>query len=373
VRPATDTAQLNTLLPADARAFAMPVHRPFRVRVCRRRETSGLVVFRAVPAGASRASSQLAFLAAVREASQLAALRRDGLATVLEVAKHLAWCASWDTMTSRPTWGVLCERTGRSRASVGRALLRLRRAGLVGVVATGRSGMHSPAAIDKGAAEAAVYVLCVPSPLAAVDKPVDESETPTVFRPGSETHPPHARVSEGPAEPLRGASLAVAALPGAPVEPDELESRPADDRWQQRQDDRLAPARALRSGLPVLRRITDRHVASVIREFVLAGWTTSELVAAIDRRPDQSPWEHDGAAGVDNVGAWLAHRLGAWRDGAGTVRSGPSRLAAAEAHERAARRRAAIERNAAGPAGPESPGLATIRAILSARHPRRIQ
>ena len=383
MRPATDAAQLNTLLPADARAFAMPGRSRYRVRISRRREGTAYVVARAVPAGSSRAPSQLAFLRAVAEHPDLDRLRVDGRATVLEVAKHLAWTASWDAMTTRPTWAALGERTGRSRATIARAIGQLRAAGLVGVVATGRSGQYAPAAIDKGAAEAAVYVLCVPSPLA----PVDEVETPTGASPVSETHPPHARASESPAEPLRGTLVAAAARPGAPVglqAVGERPSRPADGPDSPREPSRpadepdspndakdgrrLEVARALQERLPVLRRISDRHVASLVREFVLAGWTTSELVVAVDRRPDGTTWPHDGAAGVGNVGAWLRFRLAAWRDDAGTVQMSPGRRAEAERIERRARQRADAERQALTvPAGPDSAGLAAVRAILSAR------
>jgi hypothetical protein len=380
VTPARLASEPQTLLPADARAFAMPGRGTYRVRVSRRREGAAYVVARAVPAGSSRAASQVAFLAAVAAHPDLDRLRVDGRATVLEVAKHLAWTASWDTLTTRPTWEALCERTGRSRATIARALGRLRAAGLVGVVATGRSGAYSRAKVDAGTAEAAVYVLCVPSPLS----PVDEVETPTDASPVSETHPPHARASESSAAPLRGRLLAAARLsapvghdlvPEWPLRPAEgLESglepsRPADGRDlpnDAKDGRRLGPARALQGRLPVLRRISDRHVASVVREFVLAGWTTSELVAALDRRPDGTAWPHDGAAGVDNVGAWLGYRLGAWRDEAGTVRTSPGRAAQAERVERIARQRAERDRAAAVvPAGPDSPGLASIRATLA--------
>lgn len=376
--PATLAAELHTLLPADARAFVVP--KPFRVRVARSRESRRGVVMRALPHGTQRAASQGEWLREVRQAPALAHLRVDSRATVLEVAKLLAWTASWATMTTRPTWGVLVERSGRSRATIARVLGRLQAAGLLGVVATGRSAQYATRKGEAGA-EAAVYVLAVPAAIAAVD----EHETPTVPRPPGGTHPPHARDREGSSVPLRGAS---GASPTAPSGPSRASSgslpRPADaastrstsetrlterSAAELRLDERLAPARALQSRLPVLRRISDRHVAAIIREFVLAGWTTSELVAAIDRRPDDSPWHHDGATGVGNVGAWLTFRLDAWRVG-GTVRKSPSQLAAAARHLAAAERRARAEQ--APPIPPAaSPSLAAIRAHLAHRPTRR--
>jgi hypothetical protein len=320
----------------------------FRVRVSRRRETRAPVVVRAIPEGASRAPSQVAFLDAVRACPALDRLRGDGRTTVLEVARHLALWAEWDSITSRPTWAVLVERTGRSRATVARALAVLRRTGLVGVVATGRSAGFQTAARDSGAAEAAVYVLCVPSPLV----PVDEDETPTDSSVVSGTHPPHARGEQPPAEPLRG-RLSAPTAPGAPSQAgEEGRWRPADQlgAGSRRRDDRMAPAlgvsRALRDRAPALRGISERHVAWVVRDFVEAGWSAGELLTAIDRRPDGRAWPHDGATGIDphNLGAWLGWRLSAWRDGSGAVAPSPGQVSAAAARQRFAEQLAARAR-----------------------------
>lgn len=382
MRPAADAAQLNTLLPADARAFAMP-GRWRRSQPSRRTATRRSVYMRKVPAGMMRAPDQQAWLDAVRASEAFSSLRADTAASLWAVAQQLAWRASYESMTTRPTWAVVIRETGRSWSTVGRAIRRLRAAGLIGVVKTGRDGAHQPAKCDKGQADAAVYVLCVPSTV----HPVDEHDTLTDLKSGEESHPPHARASEGPAEPLRGTLVAAAARPGAPVglqlvpqepsrPPDEPESplepsRPPDGRDlanDAKDGRRLDVARALQERLPVLRRISDRHVASLVREFVLAGWTTSELAVAVDRRPDGTAWPHSGEKGVGNVGAWLRFRLAAWRDDAGTVQMSPGRRAEAERIERRARQRADAERQALTvPAGPDSPGLAAVRAILSAR------
>jgi hypothetical protein len=338
----------------------------YRVRVCRRRETSALAVVRALPAGASRASSQAAFLAAVAESPALGSLRADGLASVLEVARHLAWTASWDTMTTRPTWDYLIERTGRSRATVHRALVRLRAAGLLGVVATGRSARYQPAKRDAGVAEAAVYVLCVPSPLELLaGGAVDESETPTGSPVASGTRPPHARVSDGSTEPLRGRSWA-AARPSAPrSKPEDAAPRPADPAGSGRcgPDGRRLAAGELRGRLAVLRRISTAHVAWAVGDFVTAGWSAYELGRAIDTRPDGTRWPHDGATGVDNVGAWLVHRLGAWRGPDGAPLPSPGRVSLELARQRAAARRAEREQAAAAPAVDLGEALAAVHAI----------
>lgn len=97
----------------------------------------------------------------------------------------------------------------------------------------------------------------------------------------------------------------------------------------------LLAAREVQRRSFTLRRITDRHVRSLLREFFLAGWTVADVLLALDRKP-AGRWRHDGAAAVDNVGAWVAYRLRAWRTTEGTVRRSPStRAAAAHAENRA--------------------------------------
>jgi DNA-binding IscR family transcriptional regulator len=199
VRPARHTSELQTVAPALGRVVGAPARRNgdpelvgallagldvrdlidavardapergddgvgagWRVRVSRRSETSPMVVARAVPPGSVKSPGQLAFLRAVREHPDLAGARADARLNVWRVARVLAWGANWRTMTTRPTWADLMDRAGVSRATLARVLARLRAAGLLGVVATGRSAGYQTADRDAGIAEAAVYVLAVP-------------------------------------------------------------------------------------------------------------------------------------------------------------------------------------------------------------------
>ncbi len=143
-----------------------------------------------VPAGAAAAGSQGAFLRAVDEHPDVALLRVDALEHVRAVAWVLASTASWSTLTTRPTWPVLIERTGLSRASVARWLRWLRQRELLAIVESGTTPRFAPMALAADAANrAALYVLCVPAAgdvdemkAAAVPEsmvPVEESETPT--------------------------------------------------------------------------------------------------------------------------------------------------------------------------------------------------
>ncbi len=332
----------------------------WRVRPSRRRERHPVAVTRALPHGSSRAPSQVAFLRAVEAAPGLAHLRADSRATVLEVARQMAWCASWETMTTRPTWERLCERTGRSRATIARALVRLREAGLVGVVATGRSATYQTSGRAAGEAEAAVYVLCVPAQLYSVD----ELETPTPE--GLPVGIPCARESRAtaPSGPLRGAPLAAAgaaepARAGLAV----ISDRPAEAMTRRlRLERRRAQARALQVRFPVLRRASDAAVAAVLRDFQLEGWSTGDLGRAIDQRPDGSLWPHDGATGVAQPAKWLAYRLAAWRGEDGAVRPAPSSVSLAAARSRAAAQRAERAAELELREAPRGEGFAAFRA-----------
>ena len=276
--------------------------------------------------------------------------------------------------TTMPTWAFLQSRLGCSRATVARLLSLLRTWGLLGIVVTGRSGAcapggalartkvhhsHVPAHNGTGPInEAAIYVLCQVRHLASVGQ--EQALEPTGIRPvdTNETPPPEGAkcIPRTPArgdfapqpEPLRGQSHSGAAQ--ARPEPHPSDYRPG--RWYSPtattsgKDAAIAACRELQARLPVLRRISDRHVRSVLREFFLAGWTVADVILAIDRRPEGHTWAHDGAHGVANVGAWLKHRLTPWRTSTGTVRRSPSQRAAATHVETQARARARREADA---------------------------
>ena len=388
--PAPFAAQLEDLAAALGRPFDVPEsarYKPeeeprkvWRVRVARSGERKRSAVMRGVPDGSRRAESQGSWLRTVQDCPDLGGLRADTWASTWAVAQLLAWTADWASLTTRPTLDVLVERSGRSRATVGRALRRLRAAGLLGIVAKGRSAEYSTT--KGGGAEAAVYVLAEPMPL----PPVDEHEHPTPS--GDAGNPSHACAREA-----NDSSAALRARPSAPAarcapvgrpgedsgDPpadraasDELDERPTDrGTWVPlRPDERRRTADELQARLPVLRRISARHVAWIVRPWAEAGWSSADLAEAIDRRPDGTRWPHDGADGVGNVGAWLAYRLTPWRTPDGAVRPSPAQREAAAARERIARQVA--ERAAAPPpASSTSPALAAIRTHLATRRGSR--
>lgn len=322
---------------------------------------------RALPEGASRASSQSTWREAVRHSPALDLLREDRRATTLAVADVLAFTADWTTLTTRPTWALLGARTGRSRATVARALALLRSSGLLGIVATGRSAGYAPMALD-GRAEAAVYVLAVPATLHLVADAGDEVETPTrvagVFIPPRET----IFGQKTSAEPLRGTPLEAAARPSVLAPHRNVPLWPSSEPAR-RKDDRLRAASELQRLSFPLRRTSTAWIAASTKAFMLAGWTITDILYAVDHLPNGNLWHHDGATGVKQLGRWLEYRLSPWRDEHGTVRLSPrqrSAAAATEARARALARAKAHEEFMADRAPSGSPAAIAARARIRA-------
>ncbi len=382
--PAPLTAHELSAVVGTGTGAAAPV---VRARPSRAQETSRRHVASAIPAGSLRSPDQRRFLEAVRAHPGLAMLRSDAYRNVLAVAEHLALWADWRTCTSRPTWDVLRERAGVSRRTVARCLVRLREAGLLGVVATGQAAHTTTTKADQGINLAAVYVLCAPADL----RVVDESGTPPTEGSVSETHPTHTRAREknNPPAPLRGQpDPAAPSGPSRPTVPD-TDSRPtdpgrsptssqdqaerpalgvkrqlrvvethdagADDHdsagggavtRRQRRAARLEIADQLRVRVWPLRPLSPAALAHVIADFVAAGWSAADLHRSLDYRPDGAPHPHDGSPSSEphRLRGWLTWRLSSWRDDAGHPRLSPSQQIAAERRRQAALARARRER-----------------------------
>jgi DNA-binding transcriptional ArsR family regulator len=225
---------------------------------------------------------------------------------------------------------------------------------------------------------------------ALVSFPVDTNVRPSLSSVGGQVTPTRTRESD-PQEPLRG-TLFSGAVPrrggrhwdrtsdlaqgGAARRGLTSSEDRSGDRWPAhatpaRRSEVLAAADELRTRVLALRVMSPAYVRHITREFFLAGWNVLDLQHAVDWRPDGAAWTQDSLPwSVDPAGrttpqeflarraaAWLAHRLAAWRDDAGTVRRSRHQQLAADQAEAAARRRAAAEHRAA-----EEARLAQIRA-----------
>ena len=364
-----------------------PVCRPRRVQRRRRRD-GPLQVARAIPPGHTRARSQQGWLADVQEHPRLQLRRADAQAHILAVATVLAAHASWETYLTRPTWAVLQARTGLSRRAVARHLAWLRQAGLLAIVAGGTTPELSPGilrpvrgtpAADQETNEASVYVLMVPhglrlvavthpddhgyeylddssdhdqtdpGPAAEGDitppqprTPVDTNGTLTLSGFGSS---PRTRTKISPS----GASLRSALNTPVPMRPANQATAADPPSWPAgstpaTKKERLAAASAAQRQLWVLRAISTAHVASLLAEWWLAGWTLTDVLHALTTRPDGTSWQH--AHAVRHIPGWTRHRLAAWRTDPTDPTSPPGRSPAARAEARAAHARAAARARA---------------------------
>ncbi|MDQ4504409.1 hypothetical protein [Sinomonas sp. ASV322] len=117
-----------------------------------------------------------------------------------------------------------------------------------------------------------------------------------------------------------------------------------------------------------------RDVAAVLRPFFIAGWCASDVLHALDWRPDGTRWPHDGAptwADTSRVRGWLRYRLAGWTRDGEPVRSPEQRRQAARTAQAIERRRV-LEKQAEHAArldqgdSPEKVrALATIRAMFA--------
>jgi hypothetical protein len=296
-------------------------------------------VLAALPAGSAPARSQAAFLRAVEEHPDTAALRVDGREHLAAVAWVLASTASWTQLTARPTWAILQARTGLSRAAVARWLAWLRAHGLLGIVQAGTTPQFSPMALAAdGQNRAALYLLCTPQPAPSGHDHlvvVEENETPTPLGPDLQENP-YARASQHTAGSLRERKTG-----------SYKRGRPAWSRTQiaRSKAQRLALAERLQAEALGLRALSTPALRHLLRPWIARpelGWSVAWLLHALDHTPDGSPRTFTTPVRVP--AGWLRYRLSAWLDQDGRPLPSPGvALAAAEQARRARAEQAQAE------------------------------
>ncbi len=229
-----------------------------------------------------------------------------------------------------------------------RALADLRAAGLLGIVQTGSTPEFRPLALSHIEGNlAAVYVLAYPHALeACADETLDSvdiDDTPTDLSEGKIPFHAHARESSHH-EPLRGTDLdhATREQKSQPWRTGPLWSRHITPK---RKDERLRAAWAVKMSLLGAKNLSDHALASLLRPFHLAGWTISDILYALDHRPDGTLWPHSGMQGVKHTQGWMMYRLSPWIDEFGTVRISHTQQIAADHALRLAQQRAVREHN----------------------------
>ena len=186
------------------------------------------------------------------------------------------------------------------------------------------------------------------------DGPVDETDTP-VWTSGAGTQNGRAHAQGCTATrataggPLRGRNIAAPRQPqpghpesAGPVgSPAEAGPCPTCGAWPAHQAartraERLRLAHQLRRTSPDLAPISARLLRHLLRPWLHAGWTATDLLHAIDHHPTTGPRRHSPTTGgpgtIRNPAGWLVARLRDWQTPDGTP--GPSqrqRTAAARA------------------------------------------
>lgn len=391
VAAATDTRESRPPFGHVTQAALAPTgDRRLRIRhISRRRREGPLAVARAIPHGRARARTQRGWLEDVAQHPKMLLRRADAQANILAVARVLAAYANWETMLTRPTWAVLMERTGFSRSTVAAHLAWLRSVGLLGLVAGGTTPQFSPGILrddEHEQNEAAVYVLCAPSHLRLVALPhpddagaefVNDGRDDDVYPPVTEcagdttrTPTPSRREEDPRARETEIHNLQDPQLK-RPVPAWPAHQRPAT------RPERTTAALEARRRLPVLARISTPYVAALLRQWHLAGWTLTDVLAALSHRPDGSPWHH--ADRVRDVPGWIRHRLAPWRSDPTDPTSPPGRSPSQRAHAAATHQRAlarAHREHTARLAGdrlthPHAHHIAALRAATQPAQPQR--
>lgn len=350
-------------------------------------ETEPYFVQRAIPAGSVRAAHGRQVLHALDQDPTYARMNRQRRRALRAILSALIVHADYETMTSRPTWPVLGEAAHCARSSVHRHLTTLKTMGLVGTVAGGRTAAYAAAGDDgERINEAAVYVLCVPSPLSLIpggtSETVDEVGTPPAVG-GSHlkkkeltTHTREENPSSD-AAPRRSTTKGGSAAVPRPPAPRPVDHWPAHRTPASKIQRRAAASQLQLTALP-LRVLSPADLASTCRDFFLAGWTVNDVLHALDHHPDTGPHQLNSVPTGDapaRVRGWLRWRLGAWRADDGTLR--PSRTQqlrtdASHGRARAAKERQRIENERAthaervrrGDSPAKLTALASIRATL---------
>jgi len=178
-------------------------------------------------------------------------------------------------------------------------------------------------------------------------QPVDETDTPMrSSRAGTQHGRAHATTctqrSKQPERPLRGRNIA-APRQHQPEPPSPAGSPPAAadqtvpagrDRpcpecgpWPnsspaRTRAERLRLAHQLRRASPDLHQLSPRLLRHLLRPWLTAGWTLTDVLHAIDHHPVTGPRHHSptgtGPGTIHNPPGWLLHRLHDWRTPDGT-------------------------------------------------------
>lgn len=323
---------------------------PHRVRrVNRVRERSRMALLSSVPEGTRAAQHVAEWSRAAKAHPSIDAMRRDARARMHAFIDHLAHMDGHPprVCTVLAVWDRVAEFLDVHRRTVANMFRRLREAGLLCVVASGRKAEFTPKrdqakAREKGREpmnEAAIYGLTVPktpADYAAESEVAHESVETTCTPPPLEGGTDHARAHAGEfsersrfaARDFERQHASRAAFHNVRAQRSEpLWPRHATVAWD---EGGRATRRALRTSVhemalsvqehaPDTRGASTAAVAAAIRPFVLMGWSVADVLHALDWSPTGAKhWQ--AAQGVLRIDLWMTRRLAEWTREDGTPR-----------------------------------------------------
>ncbi|MGW6499295.1 hypothetical protein [Nonomuraea angiospora] len=267
--------------------------------------------------------------------------RADWMRNALRFAWQVMSRSTWAMLTAPKkgaTWKHLAADLGLSERTVANLYAWFIKAGLLARAVPGttvrfRKGTRCGLDDDGRGNEAAQYLLVIPTAILKADE--DDPSQPATVTPASEeevpwpceTVPtrPHLElvsdVSAGSApvdgsctpkpshlavgeETSRNARARRRTAPATPASEWPATVTPVTKK------DRLAACDRLIHELPLFRRLSARHLRSVLRPAFELGATISDIRHALDHRPDGSPWIHTHDPRW--LPSWIRHRLSAW-------------------------------------------------------------
>lgn len=335
---------------------------------------SRYAILRAVPEGMRRARSQGDFKRAVKEHPDALALRSHGYTNLMRVVEQLADWADWTSLCTRPTEQRIADDTGLGKSTVERWVRWLRERAFLGVVEEGSTNATRPG--NRGGLDddgygnrAAVWVLCTPAP------DLDDTVLPQVsdLRKVESEDPSGSSRREEPERPThtreRRSTLGDHSRISTTTRP---AATPGTKRFA------LQQAQRLREESSVLRRMSSWYVRHLARVFLVAGWTVSDVLHALDHLPDGTAWTYTWKSmdELRHIPGWVRHRLNAWLGEDGQVLASRSQQMAsaaerqrAEQEQFARQREEARARRAGGPGLAPAPKLSRAEALAPPPEP----
>ncbi|MGW2156582.1 hypothetical protein [Nonomuraea sp. NPDC001699] len=277
---------------------------------------------------------------AVHYLVQAANRRADWTRNALRFAWQVMRRSTWAMLTAPKkgaTWQHLAAELGLSQRTIARLYAWFIDAGLLARATPGttvryRKGTRCGLNDDGRGNEAAQYLLIVPQAILEADDsehevapaasvaPADEEDVPWPCETVPHRPPAPHVVFAGQTPVERSFTPQPPPTPVGDDSPHAREARPATrttptGEWRATvtpvtKKDRLAACERLRAELPPLRKLSARHLRSLLRIAFDLGATVSDIRHALDHRPDGSPWIRTHR--TQWLPGWIRHRLSVW-------------------------------------------------------------